>query len=141
MLMPLEIKLTLVALGIFFFTALLTGVWKYRHMLTSTNHVAPAYVDIAHKAALHYSFAILIVIKLEEVSGLGTTLNLLGASLIIGFFAIATSTYILLGIGNKTDNQFKTRSFNTTFGMWMLIAAEIGGFLLLFGGFLRSTFL
>lgn len=138
--MPIEIKLSLVALGLFFVTALLTGVWKYRHMMTSPTHLAPHYVDIAHKAALHYSFAILVVIKFEEVSGLGTTLNLLGASLMIAFFAIATATYIRLGAANKTDNQFETRNFNTTFGMWALIAAEIGGFLLLFGGFLRSAF-
>lgn len=109
-------------------------------MLTNPTHLAPPYVDVAHKAALHYSFAILIVIKFEEVSGLGTKLNLLGASLMIAFFAIATATYIGLGAKNETDNQFKTRDFNTTIGMWMLIAAEIGGFLLLFGGFLRSTF-
>ena len=138
--MTVEIKLTLVALGFFFLTALLTGVWKYRHMITSPTHLAPPYVDIAHKAALHYSFAILIVMQFEEVSGLGTSLNLLCASLIIGFFAIATATYIQLGIANKTDNQFKTRNFGTTFGTWMLIAAELGGFLVLFGGFLRSTF-
>lgn len=138
--MPLEIELSLVALGLFFITALLTGVWKYRHMLNSPNHLAPPYVDIAHKAALHYSFAILVVIKFEEVSGLGTKLNLLGASLMIAFFAIATATYVRLGAKNETDNQFKTRDFNTTIGMWLLIAAEIGGFLLLFGGFLRSTF-
>jgi hypothetical protein len=109
-------------------------------MLTSPTHLAPPYVDIAHKAALHYSFAILVVIKFEEVSGLGTRLNLLGASLMIAFFAIATATYILLGAKNATDNQFKERNFGTTYGTWMLIAAEIGGFLLLFGGFLRSTF-
>jgi hypothetical protein len=138
--MAVEIKLTLVVLGLFFMTALFTGVWKYRHMLTSATHLAPPYVDIAHKAALHYSFAILIVIKFEEVSGLGTRLNLLCASLIIGFFAIATATYVRLGLTNKTDNQFRTRNFNTTIGMWALIAAEIGGFLTLFGGFLRSTF-
>ncbi|HUJ03352.1 MAG TPA: hypothetical protein VLW75_06945 [Rhizomicrobium sp.] len=138
--MAFEIKLTLVALGLFFLTALLTGVWKYRHMLTSPTHLAPQYVDVAHKAALNYSFAILIVMKFEEVSGLGTSLNLLCASLIIGFFAIATATYVRLGIANKTDNQFKVRNFSTTIGTWMLIAAEFGGFLVLFGGFLRSTF-
>jgi len=138
--LPLEIKLSLVALGLFFITALLTGVWKYRHMLNSPTHLAPQYVDVAHKAALHYSFAILVVIQFEEVSGLGTALNLLGASLMIAFFAIATATYIRLGAANETDNQFKTRNFNTTFGTWLLIAAEVGGFLLLFGGFLRSTF-
>jgi len=136
----LEIKLTLTALGLFFLTALLTGVWKYRHMLNNATHAAPPYVDIAHKAALHYSFAILVVLQFEEVSGLGTSLNLLGASLMIGFFAIATATYVMLGLKNETDNQFKVRNFNTTFGMWLLIAAEIGGFLLLFGGFLRSAF-
>ena len=138
--MPVEIKLSLVALGLFFMTALLTGVWKYRHMLNNPTHLAPHYVDIAHRAALHYSFAILVVIQFEEVSGLGTALNLLGASLLIAFFALATATYIRLGAANKTDNQFKTRNFNTTAGIWMLIASEIGGFLLLFGGFLRSAF-
>jgi hypothetical protein len=138
--MAIEIKFSIVALGLFFLTALATGAWKYRHMLTSADHHAPPYVDIAHKAALHYSFATLIVIKMEEVDNLGTVLNLLAASLVIGFFAIATLTYIRLGLDNKTDNQFKERNFNTTFGMLALIAAEFGGFLILFGGFLCSAF-
>jgi hypothetical protein len=40
---------------------ILTGVWKYRHMLLSDGHVAPVYVDTAHRAALLYTFGVLFV--------------------------------------------------------------------------------
>jgi hypothetical protein len=50
--MMLESKVALTAAGVFFTTALFTGVWKYRHMLLTEGHVAPFYVDTAHRAAL-----------------------------------------------------------------------------------------
>lgn len=60
----------LVVLGMmaFFITALLTGIWKYRAMLTRSDHHAPVYISIAHTAALHYSFACLVLLKLVELS-------------------------------------------------------------------------
>jgi hypothetical protein len=48
-------------------------------------------------------------------------------------------TYIGLGIADRTDNQFRERTVATTFGMYALIAGEIGGFLLLAGAALRHV--
>ncbi|MEE9320157.1 MAG: hypothetical protein V3U76_06910 [Granulosicoccus sp.] len=49
------------AAGIFFTTGLLTGVWKYMCMSSSDEFQAPYYVDIAHRAALLYSFAGMLI--------------------------------------------------------------------------------
>ena len=43
--------------GIFFLTGLLTGAWKYLHILRSAEGRAPPYVDVAHRASLLYAFA------------------------------------------------------------------------------------
>ena len=45
-------KLCTLAAGVFFTTALLTGVWKWRSMATSKSGTAPKYVDTAHRASL-----------------------------------------------------------------------------------------
>ena len=39
-------KLCMLGSGVFFMTALLTGVWKWRCMATSKGGQAPRYVDI-----------------------------------------------------------------------------------------------
>jgi len=134
--MILESKVALTAAGSFFMTALLTGVWKYRHMLVSEGHVAPVYVDTAHRAALLYTFAAVLLARLVEESPFSPTVNLFAIGGPLLFFAIAIGSYIGLGFENRTDNQFRVRNFNTTWGMVALIVAEIGGFGVLFVGFL-----
>lgn len=131
--MPLEIKLSVSALCVFFMAALLTGVWKYAWVMRAPSHRAPVYVDIAHHAAMHYSFATLILIYLLPLSDLGSAINTLAAGVILLFFAIAIGTYIRLGAANQTDNQFAERNFDTTIGMYALIAGEVGGFLIISG--------
>ncbi|MEQ1437903.1 hypothetical protein AAG565_00940 [Fontimonas sp. SYSU GA230001] len=124
--------------GLFFAVGLFTGVWKWRHMLDSVTHLAPPYVDIAHRSALFYSFAGLLVWHFAGWSVWPGWLNLVAVALLIGFFATAIVTYIVLGIANRTDNQFKERRFTTTTGTWLLAAGEIVGFLLLLGGTLAG---
>ena len=134
--MILESKIALTASGTFFLTALLTGVWKYRHMLLDEGHVAPVYVDTAHRAALLYTFAALLLARLVEESPFSQVVNLWSIGGPLAFFAVAIASYIGLGLENRTDNQFRERNFNTTWGMAALIVAEIGGFGVLFAGFL-----
>jgi len=134
--MILESKIALTASGTFFLTALLTGVWKYRHMLLNDGHVAPVYVDTAHRAALLYAFAALLLARLVEESPFPPAVNLAAVGAPLAFFAIAIATYVGLGLENRTDNQFRERNFGTTWGMVALIVAEIGGFGVLFAGFL-----
>jgi hypothetical protein len=129
--MPLEIKVSISALCVFFMTALLTGVWKYVWVMRGPNHRAPVYVDIAHHAAMHYSFATMILILLLQLIGAGSTINLIATVSILLFFAIAIVTYIQLGLANQTDNQFRERNLANTLGMYALIAGEVGGFLIL----------
>ncbi|MFA5940920.1 MAG: hypothetical protein WC809_16315 [Sinimarinibacterium sp.] len=126
------------ATGLIFLTALLTGVWKWRRMLDSPTHLAPPYVDIAHRAALFYSFAGLLVWHFAGWSVWPEAVNLVGAVLLFAFFIIAIAAYIALGYRNQTDNQFKEHNFNTTTGTLALAIAEIIGFLILFSGTLAG---
>ena len=58
--MSLAVKITLAASGIYLLTGMLIGIVKYRRIMTSAGHRAPVYIDIAHRAALMYSFAALV---------------------------------------------------------------------------------
>ncbi|MGH8248838.1 MAG: hypothetical protein ACREUU_20715 [Gammaproteobacteria bacterium] len=46
---------------LFFLAALCTGTWKYFSIRTSPTAEAPYYVNIAHRAALMYSLAALLL--------------------------------------------------------------------------------
>lgn len=130
----------MLAVGLMFLTALLTGIWKWRHMLASEKHVAPYYVDIAHRSALMYSFAGLLVWHFVGWSAWSAAVNGIAAGMLLFFFISAIATYIRLGLSNDTDNQFKERNFNTTWGMWALLVGEVSGFLILFSGAVVTAF-
>jgi hypothetical protein len=136
--MQTSILVATTACGVFFLAALLTGTWKWRLMLASSDHLAPPYVDTAHRASLMYSFACLVLIHFLELSPLPEWANVVAASLPLAFFAIAIASYIQLGLVNETDNQFAERSFGNTIGITVLAVSEIGGFAVLFGAFLVS---
>ena len=124
-------KIAIIASGIFFMTGLLTGVWKYLAIMKSPNHQAPVYVDIAHRAALMYAFACLVLLEFIKWSTLSELVETLATALPVLFFGIAIGTYVILGFKDNTDNQFKERNFITTTGMYLLIAGEVGGFAVL----------
>ena len=69
----------LLAAGLIFFAALLLGVWKYRQMAASPDGLPHPYVDTAHRAALLYSFATLLLATFVELSGFSTAVNLIAA--------------------------------------------------------------
>ena len=141
------VRLCLVSAGVFFMTGLLTGAWKYFHIARSATATAPAYVDIAHRAALLYSFASLLLAVFAGLSVYSPMTNLVAAALPLAFFALAIGGYILHGILRDTDNQMrkphKVGSLTLPPGsiatfMCLLMAAEIGGFAVLFAGFLKG---
>jgi hypothetical protein len=138
--MSLAIKLSLAASGIFLLVGMLSGILKYRGMLNRPDHQAPAYIDIAHRAALLYSFACLVISELLRYSPYSATLEVWFALAPISFFAIAVGQYLILGFRNQTDNQFRERNFNTTWGMLLLIVAEVGGFGAILFGFIYTQF-
>jgi hypothetical protein len=59
----------------------------------------------------------------------------------IFFFAAAVLSYVYHGYAGDTDNQLAERNFVSTWGMYFLIAGEIGGVLVLFWGFVSTQVL
>jgi preprotein translocase subunit SecG len=137
----IDTRLTLLAAGLIFLLALALGVWKYRQMATSENHLAHPYVDIAHRAALLYSFATLLIAVFVELSGWPTWVNLTAAMVVVLFFVIAIVTYMSHGLKRDTTNQFEHPDRGVHAGMLALIVAEIGGFAALFAGFVYAQLL
>ncbi len=134
------VTLSLVSCGVFFLAALFLGVWKHLAMVKSPTHRAPVYVDIAHRAALLYAFAALVVAKFAEYSPFSDTVSLLAAGGPLLFFASTIGRYIQLGWRNETDNQYDPPTDMIRYGLWILIVAEVGGFGTLFVGFLMRRF-
>ncbi|HEV2912014.1 MAG TPA: hypothetical protein VGX92_01745 [Pyrinomonadaceae bacterium] len=135
------IKISLFASGLFLLSGLLTGVLKYRGIMTSELHRAPVYIDIAHRASFLYSFAALVIARLLEYSPYPQWVQTWAAILPLAFFAITILGYTAHGLRDRTDNIFRERNFTTTWYMYLLIAGEIGGFAIIFWGFIRTQVL
>ncbi len=145
--MTLAEKLCLTAAFIFFMTGLVTGIWKYRCMATSSNASAPRYVDVAHRSSLMYSFAALLLGWFAGYSMLPAWLNTAAAASALGFFALAIGTYLVHGVLRDTSNQLRKphRLGSTTLPPWVihsfmivLVVAEVGGSLVLGAGALMA---
>lgn len=136
----IDTSLTLLAAGLIFLLSLCLGIWKYRQMATSDNHLAHPYVDIAHRAALMYSFATLLIAVFVEFSVWPTWINLTSAAVVVFFFLAAIFSYIAHGAMKDTDNQFESAGPPLHLGMILLILGEIGGFAVLLAGFVKGQF-
>ncbi|KHO20101.1 hypothetical protein [Mycolicibacterium setense] len=136
----IDTVITLLAAGLIFLLSLVLGVWKYRQMATSENHLAHPYVDIAHRAALLYSFATLLVAVFVELSAWPTWVNLTAAMVLVFFFVVAIAAYIEHGAKRDTTNQFERPTAGLHAGMVALIVGEIGGFAVLLAGFIVAQF-
>lgn len=136
-----DTKAVLLAAALMFLWALLLGVLKYRQMATSEEGLAHPYTDTAHRAALLYSFALLLIAAFVELSGWGTLVNLLAAGALALYFYISVLSYMVHGWRQDTDNQVRdpVRGFHAFMGT--LIVAEIGGWLVLMAGFLDGQVL
>ncbi|QBJ96853.1 hypothetical protein ERC79_13510 [Rhodococcus sp. ABRD24] len=132
---------TLLAAGLIFLLALGLGVWKYRQMVTSDNHLAHPYVDIAHRSALLYAFATLLVAVFVELSSWPTWVNLTAAAVLVFFFLAAIVSYIVHGALRDTDNQFEHPDRGMHIAMVLLIGGEMGGFSVLLAGFVAGQML
>src|ERR1700734_3270090 len=86
----IDTKITLLAAGLIFLLALVLGVWKYRQIMASDEHRAHPYVDIAHRAALLYSFATLLIAVFVALSAWPAWVNLTAAMVVVFFFVGAT---------------------------------------------------
>ena len=137
----IDTKVTLLAAGLIFLLALALGVWKYRQIMTADDHRAHPYVDIAHRAALLYSFATLLLAVFVALSAWPAWVNLTAATVVVFFFVGAILSYIYHGARRDTVNQFENPNRGTELSMASLIAGEIGGFGVLLAGFVVGQLL
>ncbi len=138
--MTLAIKISLLFSGLFLLNGMLTGIWKYAKIMSSETHQAPVYVDIAHRTSLFYSFASLVIAKLIEFSPFSQFWQTVIVAAPILYFALAVIGYMKEGFLNRTENLFAERNFITTWFMYSLIAAEVGGLILILYGFVDTQF-
>lgn len=139
-----DTKAVLVGAGVMFLFALALGVWKYRQMATAENHLAHPYVDIAHRAALLYSFATLLVAAFVQFSGFSQLVDLVCAGVLYFFFFGAVVAYAYHGWRRDTDNQFRDPAPSLVAVhayMAALIVGEIGAFAVLLAGFVEGQIL
>jgi hypothetical protein len=138
-----DTKAVLLAAGLIFMGALVLGVWKYRQMAASPDGLAHPYVDVAHRAALLYSFATLLIATFVELSGWSTAVNLIAAFAVIAFFVGAIAGYVSHGIRRDTENQFREGEGPGGLHpfMWALIVVELTGFAVLLAGFVSEQIL
>lgn len=139
--MNLAIKISLLSSGLFLLAGMLIGIVKHQRMLSSPEHTAPAYIDIAHRAAFLYSFAMLVIAKLLEYSPYSETVQLAATGAILVFLTVTIFGYFSHGVINKTDNLFRERSFSTTWYVYMLTAGEIGGLSVILWGYISTQIL
>lgn len=137
--MNVAIKITLSAAGLFLLAGMLIGILKYRFTMRSAEHRAPIYIDIAHRAALLYSFAALVMAKLLESSPFPLGWQLAIALVPLFYFALTIIQYVRLGLAGREATQFSERNFITTWFMYSLIAGEIAGVAAIVGGFFYTV--
>lgn len=136
-----DTKAILLLSALMFLWALLLGVWKFQQMEASAEGLAHPYVDTAHRAALMYSFALLLVATFVELSGWSVLVNLLAAGALAFYFFAAVVGYAFHGWKRDTDNQFRNPVHGLNAFMVALIVAEVGGWLVLIAGFLDAQVL
>ncbi|MCB1310078.1 MAG: hypothetical protein KDK30_17960 [Leptospiraceae bacterium] len=141
------LQLCYVSAGLFFMIGLLSGIWKYAGIIQSNDATAPEYVSVLHRAALLYSFATLLLAQFVQLNPYSETVKLWAVIAVVAFFVFAQSTYLIHALLKDTDNQFRKPyrlggmqlpPFIIHTAMILLIVAEIGGFLVLFWGYLQT---
>lgn len=134
--MNLAEKLCLSGAFLFFMIGLLTGTWKYWHIARSDDARAPFYVDTAHRSALLYAFASLLLGRFAALSSFSDRVNVMAALASLIFFALAIASYIVHGFLQDTDNQLRRphrlgkgvlAESSLKLFMIALIIAEVGG--------------
>jgi len=134
-------KLAILFSGLFLLIGMLTGVWKYASMMKSEKHKAPIYVDIAHRNALLFSFACLVIAKLMEFSPFSPAIQLTITVIPLFYFSLTTINQIKEGAAGRNETIFKERNFSTTWFTYGLIVGEVGSILLMIVGFVYAQFL
>jgi hypothetical protein len=138
--LALDTRLTLLSAGITLLVALVLGVWKFREIQVTPEHRAHVYVDIAHRAALLYSFALTTIAALIEFSAWSVRAHLFALSVLVFFFWTAIGSYVVHGFLKDTENQAAGPDLGTRGYMIALIVGEIGATSFLLAGFVKAQF-
>jgi hypothetical protein len=133
-----DTRLVVLAAGLVFGWALLLGVVKYRQILASAEGFAHPYTDIAHRAALLYSFALLLIAVFVELSAWPGWVDLAAAVVLTFYFVASIASYMVHGLRQDTDNQLREPDALVRAFMTSLVVAEIGAFLVLLGGYVAA---
>lgn len=133
-------KIVVLFAGLMFLWALLLGTMKYRQILGSPEHRAHVYTDVAHRAALLYSFALLLVGVFVQFGEWSFSVNLAAASAMALYFATAVAGYTVHGWRRDTENQFTKAGRDLRAFMASLMVVEIGAWVVLVAGFVDRQF-
>lgn len=128
-------QVALIAAGVLLLWALLLGVWKFVEITRSPVGQAHVYVDIAHRAALMYSFAAVLLAALVQFSAWPSWVNVTALTVILVFFVGAIASYCLHGWRKDTTNQFHPRDTGLIASTVALIVGEVGGTAVILAGF------
>ncbi len=141
-------EFALICSGAFLLAGMLTGIWKYLHIMRSPQAEAPYYVNIAHRTSLMYGFAALILYAMAEHSVWSNTVNFIAVLVSVLFYAAAVATYVIHGLLRDTDNQLARphKLGHAELSPWLLyvfmaglIVGEVGGAATLFVGMLLGV--
>ncbi|HUI02260.1 MAG TPA: hypothetical protein VLZ77_01880 [Acidimicrobiales bacterium] len=133
-------KIVMLFAAAMFLWALLLGTVKYRQTLRSPDHRAHPYTDVAHRAALLYSFALGLISAFIQFGEWSSAVNLAAGSALAAYFALAVGGYTWHGLRKDTENQFRRPSRALRAFMASLIIVEIGAWLVLAAGFADRQF-
>lgn len=116
----------LLAAGCFLVWGMILGVWKYVQMARPPFASHP-YVDIAHRSALMYAGACVVLCLLTRQSTLPDAVEWVAAALSVALYAAAVCSYVINGLCRRSGHQFDARAPKVLhLGMLVLIASEIG---------------
>lgn len=133
-------KVVLLFAGGMFLWALLLGTLKYAQILGSADHRAHPYTDTAHRAALLYSFALLLIGVFVQFGQWSSAVNLATGSALAAYFAMSVAGYTWHGVRKDTSNQFASASVSLRAFMASLTTVEIVAWLILLAGFVDRQF-
>ncbi|MBB4137562.1 hypothetical protein [Gordonia humi] len=136
MILTVPAQTALIAAAVIFLWALLLGAWKFAQIMRSPTGQAHVYVDIAHRAALMYSFATAMLAVFVQFNAWNTVVNLIALGVVVFFFVTAIASYCLHGALRDTENQMHPTSPVMTASMIALIVGEVGGSAVIIAGFI-----
>jgi hypothetical protein len=136
----MPVKLAVLFSGVFLLIGMLTGVWKYAAIMKSEKHKSSMYVDIAHRNALLFSFACLVIAKLMEFSPYTPMAQIVITVIPLFYFSVTTINQIKHGLAGRKETVFSERNFSTTWFTYGLIVGEVACIALMIGGLVYTQF-